>query len=241
MKTSNKLLLTAILIIVVSMVTYDLALRAEYRKGTYKSRFYGMDKTSVLSGFTTINNRAANLISIQVEQGSDQGVWVKSEWKDRIKISRNGMALVIEAADKQATHLSPYQNSITIICPSLEKVITSPFVAAKGGEEGNYSHGSIFIKGFNLENLDLKIAKSIDIYLENNKINSLKAIVGDDKSRDARLDISSNNHFNYAEITVAGMNQLQIQSPVIDKSNFNISDSAQLFLSKSSLKMFQNR
>ncbi len=226
MKTSNKLLIAAVLIIIVSMVGYDLALRAEYRKGTYKSRFYGFDKTTAFSGFTKIDNRAANLISIEVEHGNEPGIWMKSDWKDRIKISKIGTTLVIEAADKQASNLSPYENSITIVCSSLEQVVTKPYQTSKSEEEEISSDGKITIKGFDLRSLDLHIAKGSGVVLEKNKIEQLQALVGDNLSQNATLTINSNNQINTATIKVLGRNGLRFENPKITKKDFIISDSA---------------
>ncbi|RYE24084.1 MAG: hypothetical protein EOP42_22630, partial [Sphingobacteriaceae bacterium] len=80
MKTSNKLVLAVVTIILLSMVGYDLALRAEYRKGEYKNRFYGMKKLPALSGYTSIDNRAANFVSVNVEKGNNAVIWTPNNW-----------------------------------------------------------------------------------------------------------------------------------------------------------------
>jgi len=231
MKTSNKLLLTAILVIIGSMITYDLALRAEYRKGTYKSRFYEFEKTTDTKGFNMLDNRAANLVSVQVEQGDHFGIWMMNGLKEYISISHKGTALVIDVIDKKAQNRNLYKNGIIIICPSLNQVTTTPFFASKEGEENNYSNGMTSLVGFTQQNLDLHINKSTGVTLEKNKIDNLKASVGDILFHNASLTIRSNNQLNFAEIKVAGRNELNIQNSKINKSNFNISDSAQVNLS----------
>lgn len=236
MKTSYKLFLTAVLIAIISVISYDLALRAEYIKGTYKSSFYGFEKTTAFNGFSTIDNRAANLISIEVKKGNEPGIWVKSVWKDRFRISRKGNALVIEVANKQSTRVSAYENSITIVCPSLEKVITAPYLG-KSGQNLIHSQGTTIVSGFTLDKLSLEISKGVDIVLSRNKIAELQALVGDSKSNNAELTIAPGNEINNAIINVPGKNGLKIENSVINQRNFTIADSATVTFSGNFLKL----
>lgn len=236
MKTSNKLFLTAILIIIISMVTYDFALRAEYKKGTYKSRFYGFEKTTAFNGFNKIDNRAANLISIKVEKGNEPGIWVKSVWKDRFKISRKGTTLVVEVENKESTRVSSYDNSITIICPFIDRITTAPYLG-KSGQNLIHSRGKTTVSGFTLDKLSLEISKGVELFLERNKIAGLQALVGDQMSDNASLVISSSNQIGNATIDVPGKNHLEIENSVIAKQNFTIADSATIAFSGSFLKL----
>ncbi len=236
MKTSNKLFLTAVLVGIISLLSYDFALRAEYKKGTYKSRFYGFEKTTAFNGFNAIDNHAANLISIQVEKGSEPGVWVKSNWKDRFNIHRNGKILVINVENKESTRVSSYDNSIIVICPSLDSITTAPYLG-KSGMNALHSRGKTTITGFTLDKLSLKISKGVDLFLERNKIADLQALVGDAMSDNAKLVISSSNQIDNATINVPGKNHLEIENSVIAKRNFTIADSATVAFSGKFLKL----
>lgn len=239
MKTSSKLLITAILIIIGSMITYDLALRAEYRKGTYKSRFYGFEKTTSLKKFTSIDNRVANLVLVQIEQGNNYSIWVKNDLISRIKFSRKGSQLVIDVVDKNNPQVSAYQTGIFIICPSLDRVTTTPTFTAEEDAKGiSYSNTTMLV-GFNQQNLTLKVNRSTSLVLEKNKINNLDALVGNDLSMFAFLGIGFNNQINNAVIKVSGKNNLDIQNAKITKKDFNISDSAHVSLSGSFLNQIR--
>lgn len=239
MKTSNKLLLTAILIIIVSMVAYDLALRAEYRKGTYKSRFYGMEKVG-FKGFKNIDNRVANLIDIHIEHGDNFGVWVNNDMKDRIKITQNGAELVIDTAIRNSTGSNNFYGKIVITCPSLDKVTTSSVFFKKAGERYYDNEATTALKGFDEQNLTLIINKSTHLNLDKSKIKRLDAIVGDSLSQHAYLFIGSSNQIEDAIISVPGKNVLNIENPKIVKSTFNISDSANISLGGSILKQLRH-
>ncbi|RYE36752.1 MAG: hypothetical protein EOP42_02230 [Sphingobacteriaceae bacterium] len=224
MKTSNKLFITAVSIIIISMIGYDLALRAEYRKGEYKNRFYGKEKISALSGFTAIDNRTANFVSVDIEHGKNSVIWTTRNWKDNFKIYKNGSTLVIEAIYNEAKHIKPYNNDITIICPAIEKIVAKPFIV----KSADYyeATGRTTLKGFDIQNLLLNIGKSADIILQNNNIEQLQAVIGEDHSGSSNLTISSDNQINTAKINVLGRNWLRIENPNIGQKQFTISDSA---------------
>ncbi|RYY06623.1 MAG: hypothetical protein EOP43_05775 [Sphingobacteriaceae bacterium] len=234
MKTSNKLLIVAILIIIVSMVTYDFALRAEYLKGDYKSRFYNM-KSLDLKNFKTVDNRVANLVEVNIEKGEKFAIWIDKDLKDNLNVSQNGTDLVIDIADKKNLKNKNYNGKISIICPSIDKVSTSPFFYEKANVIEYEPNSTCNIKGFNQQDLTLIINKSTHLSFGKNQIENLKATVGDDKSKYAYLFIASTNKIDDAAIKVAGKNQLSIENAKIGKSNFTISDSAQVSLSGSFL------
>ncbi len=239
MKTSNKLLLAAILIIIISMVTYDFALRAEYLKGTYKSPFYEMEKLNI-EGFTVLDNSAANLISVQIKYGKTYGIYISKDVKDKLHISKKGNILFIDVADKIKPNIDPYRNSIIIVCPLLDKVITSSLIIKAVAEWDNYN-GTTAISGFNQQDLSLIVNKSTSIKLEKNKIGYLQGLVGDSLTKNASLFIPSNNQINDAVIKVAGKNQLSIENPKISRNSLTISDSAIVNLGGSILKQLQHQ
>ena len=82
MKTSNKLLLLLGIIIISSLIFYDLELRAEYIKGEYKSRFYNMTNKRI-EGFTSIENNASNLY-VRIEQGDKFDIHYGKEMERKI-------------------------------------------------------------------------------------------------------------------------------------------------------------
>ncbi|MFD2145039.1 hypothetical protein [Mucilaginibacter antarcticus] len=75
MKTSNKLLIALVLIAVAYSIANAFALKAEYLKGDFKSRFFGMNKVS-LAGFDAVDNNVANALDVTVEYGNEYAVWI---------------------------------------------------------------------------------------------------------------------------------------------------------------------
>jgi hypothetical protein len=100
-----------------------------------------------------------------------------------------------------------------------------------------HSKGAITVTGFNLDKLSLQISKGVDLFLKRNTINELQASVGDAKSKNASLTISTSNQINNATINVPGKNHLEIENSLIAKRNFTIADSATVAFSGSFLKL----
>lgn len=240
MKTSNKLLIAAILVIIVSMVTYDFALRAEYVKGEYKNRFYEKENLG-FKGFKSIDNRAANYLTLSVERGDHFEVWVDKNLKDRIKISKIGDQLIVDVMDRKSPKIVFYGNTITIICPSINEITTQPLWLVKE-DQGIYpSDATTSLSGFNQQNLSLIVKEFTHLNLEKTKIENLNATVGNNSSTHAYLFIASNNQIGNANINVLGTNQLSIENPKINKTNFTISDSANVNFSGSILKQLRTQ
>lgn len=228
MKTSNKLMLTAVIILLISMIAYDFALRAEYRKGDFRKPFYGMEKDTTLTGFTSIENRVADHVSVGVLQDKNTMIYNQHDFKENFKIYKNGSVLIIDVNEKKVKKLTKYhQSNVVIFCPSIEKLITEPDIQSKPSEtDYAYENFTTTLKGFNLQKLQLNIGKLSTVILEGNKINQLQAVVGENSAQKSNLTIRSDNQINSAKIDVLGKNELRIENPIIVKKQFTVSDSA---------------
>src|SRR5665213_2713712 len=99
MKTSNKILMAAALVVIAWLVIYDNALKAEYVKGDFKKPHYHMLQLN-FSNFNTIEHNAGNIIGLKIEKGP-YSVWVDDYVKDKITISQNGQDLTINYTSKE--------------------------------------------------------------------------------------------------------------------------------------------
>lgn len=220
MKTSNKLLITATIIIIGYLVAYDFSLKAEYIKGDYKSRFYNMKRIPV-SGFDAIENNAANFTDLTIEQGPEYGIWINERIKDKVVITKNNKTLLINyKADNGFT----YRHHMIITCPDLRSIITRPeFV------QGEQAAGAeTQVTGFNQDMMTIQAANGTSIALVHNNINKLNAGTTDSK---ATLTIHGENTIKDASFNILGRSELKLLNPAIAKSHFNYTDSTTMTLS----------
>jgi hypothetical protein len=240
MKTSNKIFLAAVLLLIAYLVGYDFTLKTEYEKGAYKSRFYGMTEVK-LSNFNVINHNAGNMVGLHIEQGKAYGVWVEEYFKDRITISQSGQTLTIKYTGKDVRQWSD-RAGIIITCPVISQVTATPFAMPKDFEEEDEfsTRGIVELEGFK-QTLPLSIRsdKSISITMSKNSLSELNASVGNSPKDKPRLTIGDDNHIAAANINMQGAAQLSLYGPAIEKPNYHLGDSTMITLSGSSLKMVQ--
>jgi hypothetical protein len=239
MKTSNKIFLAAALLIFVYLVGFDFTLKAEYEKGTYKSRFYGMQQIK-LQNFNNIDHKAANMVGLRIEQGSTYGVWVHNYFKDEVTISQSGQTLTINYTGKDVRQW--YKTGIIITCPVISEVTAAPFIMPKNFEEEDefFMQGRVEIAGFK-QTLPLSIRsdRSIDVKMVKNDLAEFNATLGNTNADKAQLSVEHSNHIQVAHINLKGKAKLNLINPIIIKPNYQFEDSTEVTLSGSALKLLK--
>ncbi|WP_345953626.1 hypothetical protein [Mucilaginibacter sp. PAMB04168] len=235
MKTSNKILLAAVLIVVAYTVGYDFALKAEYDKGAYKNKFYRMTEFKV-SNFDSISHNTTNIAGVKIEQGDKYGVWVDDNMKDQVKIEQQGTTLNINCDTTKDLRRRPYYASIVITCPKLKGLSTHQLKTAHDEDNAN-GDGRIEIIGLN-QTVPLSITadKGVDILLSKNKLGMLNVNLGTAKDR-AELFIYNSNSIQVANLQLKGRSQLNLDNPTIVKGNYHFGDSTMVTLSGQALKL----
>lgn len=237
MKTSNKLLLAIGLIILACLVGYNFALKKEYDKGEFRSPFYGMHKLN-LGDFKTINNRAANVMSIQIKHDATYQVWVRPEVEGMIKITSDGYTLSVNYTKEVQPNIY-YDNPIIVTCPQIDSVVTDgPTVKENQQAIDNYNpYIRTKVEGFTQPHLGVKANNRTLITLDNNKFNRLNTLLGDNKGGRGFLTITDNNKINFANFNVKGKSELKLYGHGVTRSSNHISDSASISLNHGALPL----
>ena len=239
MKKSNKIFLTAALLLFVYMVGYDFTLKAEYEKGTYKSPFYGM-KQIKLQKFNSIDHNAANMVGLRIEQGSTYGVWIDSHFIDEISISQSGQTVAINYTGTDMRQW--YKPGIIITCPVVSQVTATPLPMPKGlkNPEEFSVEGLVEIAGFKqILPLSVRSDRSIDVNMAKNDLAELNASLGSTNADKAQLSIEHSNHIQAANLNLKGKARLNLINPFIVKPNYHFGDSTLVTLSGSALKLLK--
>ncbi|WP_342644842.1 hypothetical protein [Mucilaginibacter sp. CSA2-8R] len=238
MKTSNKLLLAVGLIILACLVGYNFALKKVYTQGEFRSPYYGMHKLN-LSNFKIVNNQAADFMGIQIKHDAKYQVWVRPDVEDMLKITSDGRTLSIKKSTLPKRDYY-YDNSIIITCPDIDSVVAGG-PAVKGTQEAidNYDpYIRTKITGFVQPHLGVRANFRTLILLDNNKLNRLNTLLGDDKAGRGLLTITDNNKIGLADLNVKGKSVLTLYGQSVAKSINHISDSASLMLHAAPVKLF---
>lgn len=231
MKTSNKLLVLATLIIIGYLVAYDFALKAEYLKGDYKSPFYHMQRIPV-SSFNAIEHNIGNYTDVRIEQGAEFGVWVNKRLKDEITVSQHGKTLHIDYTGKSNFPHRFFEANVLIICPAINSVTSRPLARSISPWASATTH----ITGFKQDELNIRSYKMSEIVLSKDTLNKLNAATGDSR---ATLTINGNNAIKDASFNLLGRSEIRLLDPAIDKSGFKYTDSTTMILSGRALNLLQ--
>jgi len=236
MKTSNKILIVAGLVVMGWVLIYDMAVKAEFVKEDYKKPHYQM-KQLVFTNFNTIQHNAGNIIGIEVEKGP-YGVWVDEFMDDKIAITQHGQTLQI---DYTGTDYHGSGRGIVINCPDLVSITTNAFI--KAGKSNNYEYQNNYVnsiiingqytptsvEGFTAPLMNVCANEFTSIILENNTLGQLNAKIGDSKGR-AGLTVRPDNKITSADLQVPGKSALVLDNVAIGKIAYKLADSADVRL-----------
>jgi hypothetical protein len=238
MKTSNKILLLATLIILSYLTFFDFKLKAEYLKGEYKTRFYSMKEQKV-GEFRSIENNASNL-DVRIEKGDQFEIWYDDDLKDNLELTNKNNQLVINYNKKDNEDDFIKSGNLIIICPKIEAVAINKVLKMKDSLSKEYiPNGVTTIYNFNQDKLELIVNSVTELILDKNKFNLLSAKVGDSKSTNGTLTILNNNEINNLYVELNGTSILNLNDPMINKAELKISDSVDVKLSGRALKFLK--
>ncbi|HEY5327843.1 MAG TPA: hypothetical protein VIJ27_12640, partial [Mucilaginibacter sp.] len=98
MKTSNKLILTAVLLLLFALIAYNYLLKAEYVSGRYKDPYRNYI-TLKFKDFDTVDVNSTSAVNVKFIQGPFS-VRIDTDAMDFTKIEQQGNTLKIGAAFK---------------------------------------------------------------------------------------------------------------------------------------------
>ncbi len=236
LKTSTILLLTAGFILLGSLVAYNMALKTEYNKGTYKDPY---------RNFVTLNHRDFNQIEInpateinvKIMSGAYK-IQVHPFATDYVQIKKNGLNLQVDLVYPQDEKRQPYGDLVVITCPQLESLKTNAFYSLQGKKitsTKSWDDNTVTIQGFQQPALRLLQDKATAVKLSGNKINRLEAVVGVSTGSSARLNLDKTNQIQEANLDIRNKSELVVENLIIPKRQYQFSDSARATFTGSAL------
>jgi hypothetical protein len=237
MKKSNLLLLAALAVLLVSLGMYNVALKTEYGKGTYKDPFKNFKPLNI-KDFQALDINAASKIQVKVMPGKFQ-VWVHERSTDFVQVKQVGNRLQIDASFPER---EGYGERVIITCPSIAEIKTNCFFRLKGKQEvrkkDNYGH-PVLLEGFTLDSLLLRQDNAGSIRLHKNKIGTLRSITGISDGAAPNLEIGSDNIIREANLTVRNKGKLTVNSDKIARLRYDFGDSTAITFTGATLGLLK--
>jgi hypothetical protein len=244
MRTSIKILIAALALVIAGLITYDTQLKAEYLTGNFKKPF-GNFVPANFSNFNAIELRSATAINLLVVKGPYK-VLVEPTASDFVRIEQQGSKLILQADFKN--HYRSYSGdyNVFISCPDL-----TSFTSDARYKVDNWpvtdTLPNIFgkkptqINGFNLASLTLTEDNGSNVILQNDHIASLKAAIATGYDAASIITIGTGNAFTNADIQVLNKGTLNIDAPAGNNISYHIADSARLSVNGATSKqLFKN-
>lgn len=214
MKTSNKLLIAIVVLIVVSLVTFDLALRAEYIKGDYKSPHYNMTSLS-LKDFDAIEDNVESETYLNVRQGKPFETWVTKDAEKDLTFTIENRVLKINF--KNADSDKPRTHNIEISCPQLKSLSTG----VKNQSKVEYAYGNVTMFIVNQDSLRVKVNSIGNVYLTAVSLKKLNALI-----KQGDLGLGDGSTIDTANFNIYDNGKLDIKNATITKTNYQLTDKA---------------
>ena len=235
MKTSNKLIVAAVALVLGSLATYDAALRAEYRTGHYKDPLRNYDALA-FRNFDEVAVPAAGVLNVKIVAGPF-GVHVDKEAAKYVRVSQQGERLSVALAYAEEWKWLGRTEAVVISCPRLAELVTEGTytVAGKPQFDKLQAGGTVEIQGFRQDSLRLQLDRSSEIELKGNTLGWLRASTGTRPGSESRLNIASDNRIQAADLTIAHRGHLDLAT-AIPGLRYQFSDSAAVVLTGAAVR-----
>ena len=230
MKTSNKLMVAAVALVLGSLATYDAALHAEYRTGQYKDPLRDYQALG-LRNFDAVRVPSASGLRVKIVAGPF-AVHVDNDAADYVHVTQHGQQLLVSLDYPEQPEPLGQREDVVISCPRLAALTTegSYTVAGQVPVSQRQAGGEVEVQGFRQDDLTLRQDQSNLIRLLGNTLGRLRAVVGATAGTEPRLEINADNHIQRADLTIDHQGHLDLAT-AIPGLRYHFSDSASVVLS----------
>ncbi|HVW14912.1 MAG TPA: hypothetical protein VHB54_13845 [Mucilaginibacter sp.] len=243
MKTSNKILIITLALLIGCLVFYDMGLKAEYEKGDYTNPYSNYEKLGYRN-FDVVELNSSTAINIMLVQGPYK-VLASSRVTDYLDIRQEKNRLIIGARFPNQYRGEADQYIVYISCPHLSMLKADASYMAGDVKvtdtlARDLSWRPTVIDGFRADSLSIEEDHAGNVLLVNNNIRSLRAVVGLSNRSGSALTIGENNQFGGTDIDVLNRSRLWIKGNNITHINYHLADSASLIVNGAAAKHLLN-
>jgi len=230
MKTSNLLLLIAALVLLGSLTAYNLALRAEYRRGTYQDPLREYSHLN-FRNFSEVAVAAASTGSVKIVAGP-WGVRLSPAAVPYVHLAQQGQRLVVTATFPDQWRWLPGE-AVVISCPRLAALSTDAVYTEAGKTvmdtriEPRYR---VLVQGFRQDTLRLQADRATRVELAANRLGYLAAETGRTPGSHTALLLDDDNHIETASLRCDNRASLAFNGLRIPGLRTQLGDSVELSL-----------
>jgi hypothetical protein len=237
MKTSVKLLLAALMVLLASLTAYNMALRTEYRSGAYKDPLHGYQSLA-FKDFTEVAVPAASIVNVKIMAGPYK-VLLGPQAAKYVHVSQqNGRLLITASFPDARPYLGP-RDAVVISCPRLTALTADALYQVEGQPHADrsesFKRGRILVQGFTQDSLALHQDRGSQVELRNNRLGLLRAQAGATPGSHSVLQVTSGNNIAAASLSLQSQSELVLDNVMIAQLHHTFSDSAKVTLTGAAL------
>ncbi len=238
MKNSLKFLTATGLLLLGSLTAYNAALRADYRRGTFKDPLRNYTALP-LRGFSTLAVPAAGAMRVRVEAGP-YGVYVGKKAAQYVRVSQRGGRLTVALSYPEKEDFLGWGAAVVIHCPRLDALTAGTAYTLAGrpetqrqGESPNPNE--LLVQGFVQDSLRLTQDHTAHVVLAGNRLGQLRAVVGGTPGSTAQLTINADNQLAATDLRLEAHATLVANNLALPRLRWHLGDSARVELSGAAL------
>ncbi len=244
MKTSNKFLFAAVVLTLISLVVYDILLKAAYKSGDYADPYKDF-VTLKFKDFDIINLPSSSAANVKLVQGPFS-VRMDKDASEFVQVNQEGKQLTIKAffTENYRTTWSPY--ILLISCPALSAVNANAGYRANNANvtdtivRDDWNMRQVLIDGFTQDSLHIMQDYGSTVVLANNHIRAVSATIGESPRSGSRLIIEQTNEFMNADLDIQNNSKLFLDNAKIQNLNYQLGDNAKLIITGKAKNLLNN-
>ncbi|WP_183574936.1 DUF2807 domain-containing protein [Mucilaginibacter sp. X5P1] len=232
MKTSNKLIVAAMLLIFIALFIYDEMLKTEYVSGRYRDPYRNYVSLN-FKDFDAIDINSSTIANAKIVQGPFS-IKIDKDAKEYVNITQKGNKLTVSADFKYSflNNANPY--IVIISCPKLNQLHTSATYTLHNSAVTDTIVGwqmrEVLVDGFKLDSLLINQDYGSTILIKNSHINYLSGVVGKANGSGSVIKLFKTNQFESVKLDIQNRSQLEVNNIQIPKLDYHLADSAKLIL-----------
>jgi len=244
MKTSNKLVIAAIILILVSLVGYDYLLKGAYVSGKYKDP-YNTFISLKFKEFDTVDLVSSTAVNVKFVQGPFS-VRIDSNFSEYTRIKQTGKRLHISAVFEANYMSDPNPYTMVISCPHLSVINIDATYKSNGKlvtdttVRDDWRMRKVLIDGFKQDSLIINQDYGSTVVLANNHLQSISTTTGKSVKSGSKLVILEHNQIQKTNLDILNSSTLILGNAQIGDLNYRSADSAKLILNGKASNLLKN-
>lgn len=246
MKTSNKLLIAALVVLLSSLATYNMALKAEYKTESYKDPYHNYTALD-MQHFEEVDVNAGAMLSVRIEAGDKHEVYLLRHNEEVVQVTQQGNRLSLDVGlTDEHDRVRGWQNPHVIIRTPELKVLRADAMHTLNGKKitsqqrswSQYYH-LITVKGLRQERLLLELDNGSNVKLSGNEIGHLQAVTAKSPESESMLQLTEDNKLQEADLDIRHKGHLVLQNLAIPELRYTFSEHAKADFSGAALAILR--